>query len=279
MNRFKHYLPFIVIAILFYLFVFNLHFSEKLEAGFRASDNPAALSIRLSSSEKILSKAVSASSSSSIPDVSSEDGHSSIEALSTIKEVALNQKPEEVSNAEQSTITAKAANESTRTQTAASAPEQKPRQTVSKKPEQAAAASPEQTTSDSIKSANNLDQKNTTRKTVDMKTAAEVLAKPSSTDNQPAVEQLVEAQIDGDEKPRYPRMAVIRNQQGKVVVRLWVDENGKGSRFSVITSSSHRSLDNAVLDYVERARFIPAREGDIPIGSFQQFTFIFRLED
>jgi periplasmic protein TonB len=78
-------------------------------------------------------------------------------------------------------------------------------------------------------------------------------------------------------KPEYPRMAVLKNQQGKVVVKLEIDETGKSHNIQILKSSGFALLDNAVITFAQMERFIPAISNNSPVKTTQQYSFLFKL--
>lgn len=58
--------------------------------------------------------------------------------------------------------------------------------------------------------------------------------------------------------PNYPDLAKEDNDQGAVTVAVTIDATGKTSDVNVVTSSGHRSLDDAALDAARASSFGPA---------------------
>jgi len=77
--------------------------------------------------------------------------------------------------------------------------------------------------------------------------------------------------------PSYPRRAILRNQQGKVEVSLFVNEHGLATQPAVIKSSGYSLLDKSVLKFVAEETFIPAMQNGLAIASAQVFRFRFEL--
>lgn len=89
---------------------------------------------------------------------------------------------------------------------------------------------------------------------------------------------LQEALVVSGNIPTYPKRAILRNQQGRVVVKLTVNISGTAKNTKIITSSGHAILDTAVLDFIARERFMPAHRGTEKVSSQQIFTFRFELK-
>lgn len=61
--------------------------------------------------------------------------------------------------------------------------------------------------------------------------------------------------------PAYPPLSRRANEQGKVMLKVFVDAAGKPSRVEVETSSGYERLDKAAVAAVSRWKFVPARRG------------------
>lgn len=88
---------------------------------------------------------------------------------------------------------------------------------------------------------------------------------------------LQEAIVVSGNKPIYPKTAILRNQQGRVVVKITVNVKGKAKNPKIVTSSGHSILDNAVLDFIQNELFMPAHNGEEKITTDQIFSFRFEL--
>jgi len=89
---------------------------------------------------------------------------------------------------------------------------------------------------------------------------------------------LQEAIVVSGNKPLYPERAILRNQQGRVVVKLTVTTKGKATETKILTSSGHAVLDDAVLDFIKNELFMPAHQGEEKITTQQIFSFRFELK-
>jgi len=79
--------------------------------------------------------------------------------------------------------------------------------------------------------------------------------------------------------PEYPPRSILRGEEGRVVVRLEVDPEGRAHQIELIEGSGHFRLDRSVLRFVREERFVPAQRGGMPIASTQTFSFRFELRD
>jgi protein TonB len=80
-------------------------------------------------------------------------------------------------------------------------------------------------------------------------------------------------------RPIYPPGARARGEEGSVTVRAVVTSAGKAQTAEVVRSSGYPALDQAAMNAVRRARFIPARKGRMPIESETSLMFRFNLVD
>lgn len=109
------------------------------------------------------------------------------------------------------------------------------------------------------------------------KTANKAVVKKQLSKNKPEG-VLQEAIVVSGKIPAYPKTAILRGQQGRVVVKLTITMQGKAKDPQIITSSGHSTLDNAVLDFVKRELFMPAHKGVEKITSEQIFAFRFEIK-
>lgn len=79
-------------------------------------------------------------------------------------------------------------------------------------------------------------------------------------------------------KPRYPSIAVARNWEGLVRLRVYVLPDGSPGQVLLHQSSGHDALDEAALDVVHRWRFVPARRGEQAIASWVVVPLAFKLD-
>ncbi len=77
-------------------------------------------------------------------------------------------------------------------------------------------------------------------------------------------------------QPSYPSTARRMNQQGKVMLRVELGEDGRVTNADVKTSSGHRLLDDAALSSVKTWQCTPAMRNGVAVKTvaLQQFSFI-----
>jgi protein TonB len=67
-------------------------------------------------------------------------------------------------------------------------------------------------------------------------------------------------------------------EQGRVMLRVVVRPDGTPQSVEVRSSSGWQRLDEAALDAVRRWRFVPARQGNVPITAAVIVPIAFSLE-
>ncbi|WNW11835.1 energy transducer TonB [Pseudomonas sp. DTU_2021_1001937_2_SI_NGA_ILE_001] len=83
----------------------------------------------------------------------------------------------------------------------------------------------------------------------------------------------------GNPPPEYPGLALRRNWEGRVVLRIKVLPNGRAGAVEVTKSSGKPVLDEAAVEAVRNWKFIPAKRGDTPIEGFATQTIDFKLPE
>ena len=79
-------------------------------------------------------------------------------------------------------------------------------------------------------------------------------------------------------RPDYPRGSRLRGEQGRVVLRLTVDERGNVADVAVAESSGFPELDAAAERAARAARFVPARADGASVSATALLTLDFRLK-
>ena len=79
-------------------------------------------------------------------------------------------------------------------------------------------------------------------------------------------------------KPAYPRLSKSLNEQGKVVVRVFIDENGVATKAEIRTSSGYERLDQAALQTVLKWRYVPGKRAGVVEGMWFNVPVNFVLE-
>jgi protein TonB len=98
-------------------------------------------------------------------------------------------------------------------------------------------------------------------------------------DPQPTLPALADLQVDVGPAPTYPFTALRRGQEGRVLLRVLVDEQGRPSQVSIEQSSGVRLLDDTALKFVQaRWHFVPAQRNGIAIAAYALVPIVFRIE-
>ena len=76
----------------------------------------------------------------------------------------------------------------------------------------------------------------------------------------------------------YPRLSRRMGEQGRVMLRVYVDSGGNPDKVELYSSSGSSRLDRAAREAVARWKFIPARQGDQSVGAWLLVPVLFRLD-
>lgn len=79
--------------------------------------------------------------------------------------------------------------------------------------------------------------------------------------------------------PAYPPLSRKANEQGKVVLQVWVDAQGLAKQVEVRTSSGYERLDRAASTAVSRWKFVPARQGSEAVAATVLVPIVFSFKD
>ena len=78
--------------------------------------------------------------------------------------------------------------------------------------------------------------------------------------------------------PRYPRLALRAGDEGRVLLRVLVDERGQPVEVTIERSSGHRELDRAAREKVlAEWRFHPAQRDGVPVSAYALVPVDFSL--
>lgn len=79
--------------------------------------------------------------------------------------------------------------------------------------------------------------------------------------------------------PAYPALSRRLGEEGKVVLRVFVEPAGRPSQIEIRTSSGSSRLDQAARDAVWRWKFVAARRGEQAIGAWVLVPIVFNLRN
>jgi protein TonB len=80
-------------------------------------------------------------------------------------------------------------------------------------------------------------------------------------------------------RPRYPWLSRQKGEEGRVVLRVAVDDGGRAIDVAVLGSSGYGRLDRAAAAAVRRWRFAPANSGGRAVAGTVDVPVTFRLSD
>ncbi len=77
--------------------------------------------------------------------------------------------------------------------------------------------------------------------------------------------------------PHYPALSRRMGEEGRVVLRVFVNQQGVPTQVELRTSSGFSRLDSVALETVRQWKFIPARRGEQPISAWVLVPISFSL--
>jgi TonB family protein len=80
-------------------------------------------------------------------------------------------------------------------------------------------------------------------------------------------------------RPGYPELARREGREGRVLLRVLVNDQGRTKAVEINSSSGNEALDGAAAEAVKRWHFHPARYGDKAVESWLRIPIEFRLAD
>jgi len=90
---------------------------------------------------------------------------------------------------------------------------------------------------------------------------------------------LTQARYRDAPRPEYPDSARREGREGRVLLRVLVDDQGRSKQIEINSSSGSDALDRAAAEAIKRWRFHPARYGDKAVESWLRIPIEFRLAD
>lgn len=89
----------------------------------------------------------------------------------------------------------------------------------------------------------------------------------------------LDASYRGNAMPAYPTLSRRLGEEGTVLLRLFVKEDGTVGEVELRRSSGFSRLDQAAIETVRRWRLIPARRGSEPFATWYTLPLEFNLEN
>lgn len=77
--------------------------------------------------------------------------------------------------------------------------------------------------------------------------------------------------------PPYPSVSQRRGEEGKVLLRVKVTEDGRAATVQINTSSGSQRLDNSALETVSQWRFVPAQRNGKAVSEWVIVPIVFKL--
>lgn len=78
--------------------------------------------------------------------------------------------------------------------------------------------------------------------------------------------------------PAYPALSRRMGEEGKVVLRVYVEPDGRPGQIEIKDSSGSSRLDQAAADAVRRWQFVPARRAGETVGAWVLVPIVFNLK-
>lgn len=79
--------------------------------------------------------------------------------------------------------------------------------------------------------------------------------------------------------PAYPPLSRRLHEEGKVVLRVFVEPSGAVGTVELRTSSDFERLDKSAISAVSRWKFVPAKQGNEAVGAWVLVPIVFSLKD
>ncbi len=90
---------------------------------------------------------------------------------------------------------------------------------------------------------------------------------------------LTQARYRETPQPHYPDSARRDGKQGRVLLRVLIDVEGRTKAIEINTSSGHAMLDQAATEALKKWRFVPARAGGKSIETWVKIPIEFQLSN
>ncbi len=78
--------------------------------------------------------------------------------------------------------------------------------------------------------------------------------------------------------PAYPAISRRLGEQGRVVIRVYIDERGEPIEADWAQRSGYSRLDQAAMDAVMAWRYVPAKRGEVPVAMWFNVPIAFDLK-
>jgi protein TonB len=106
---------------------------------------------------------------------------------------------------------------------------------------------------------------------------AAAAAPPAAAPPPPVIPPNFNADYLNNPPPLYPALSRRMGEEGKVVLRVFVNEHGLPAKVELRTSSGFSRLDSVALETVRQWKFVPARRGDQAVAAWVLVPISFSL--
>ena len=105
-------------------------------------------------------------------------------------------------------------------------------------------------------------------------------APPPSAPSAPPKVELPSSKADylHNPPPDYPRMSKRLGEQGRVVVKVLIGEDGRAQKVELLTTSGFERLDKSAMEAAMRWRYVPGKRGGVAEAMWYQVPIQFTLE-
>lgn len=108
--------------------------------------------------------------------------------------------------------------------------------------------------------------------------SAATAAAPAKTGTPSVMLPSADADYLNNPSPHYPRMSRRLNEQGTVMLRVFIGLQGTAEKVEIHTSSGYPRLDQAAFEAVQRWRFVPGKRNGTPEAMWFNVPVRFVLE-
>ncbi len=78
--------------------------------------------------------------------------------------------------------------------------------------------------------------------------------------------------------PPYPATSRRLGEQGQVLLRIWIEADGRPGQIELKRGSGYERLDRAALQAVQRWRFVPGKRAGVPEAMWVEVPLQFKLD-
>ena len=94
----------------------------------------------------------------------------------------------------------------------------------------------------------------------------------------PVIPPIFNADYLHNPAPVYPALSRRMGEEGRVLIRAFVEGDGAPLKVELRTSSGSERLDQSALDAVRRWKFVPAKQGDKAVAAWVVVPVVFSLK-